>query len=240
MTTIEHTPDPALEQLLREANPVSDTEISAMGLDAQFADLLEHISSSEDVAPIDAPRRGRFSRRSVAVIAAATAILSTGGVAAARWTSAHTGAFGSPGMTESDTSEWLDSSADDFPQLARRLATAIPYPADDSADSYIPKLQGAGLIQVTGVKMNLAMDAQCAWEGYWLQARSEGNDAEQAVATRVLAQVPTWPVLVATDGAGVVAGARQVAQAATTDQPGRVQQAWAANCESLPRNWATK
>src|SRR4051794_5285340 len=68
------------------------------------ADLVGEVTPPAGMAP---PRRRR--RRLAATVVVGVALATTGGVAAARWTSSHTGSFGAPGMTENDTTEWLDT-----------------------------------------------------------------------------------------------------------------------------------
>lgn len=251
MTMTKLSPDPSLSQLLRLANPVTERDVRALGLNPQFDTLLERLTSSDDVAPEHSLRdsipgsmrraktRRRRSRRFVVGIAGGAAVVLTGGVAAASWTSAHTGLFGKPGMTENDTTEWLNTAGDDFPQVARQLAAGIPFPPGDSAAAYIPVVfAGGGLMQAGGVQMMLSEDASCAWQGYWLQARAKGDTSGQAAATGVLAQVPGWPAIATHDGGGTVDFDKQIAAAAAANDAAPIQQTWTGNCAELPRGWA--
>ena len=69
--------------------------------------------------------RARTRRRRVATIAAAGLLIGvpTAAVAGVHF-AAQTGFFGSPGMTEEDTSEWIDVCADDFPAYFATSASA--------------------------------------------------------------------------------------------------------------------
>jgi hypothetical protein len=250
MTMTKLSPGPSLAQLLRLANPVAERDLGSLGLNQQFDRLLERVTSSDDAAPEHPLRtsipgsmrrartRRRRSRRFVVGLAGGAAVVLTGGVAAASWTSAHTGLFGKPGMAENDTTEWLNTAGDDFPQVARGLATGIPFPPGDSAAAYIPIVfAGGGLVQASGVQMTLSIDAACAWQGYWLQAHAKGDTSTQAAAADVLAQVPGWHAIANHDGGGTVDSYKQVATAAAANDAAPIQQSWTANCAELPRGW---
>lgn len=216
-----------LDELFAAANPLTDQAAGALAIDDEFDDLLRAVS-----AP--APRRRRGL---VTAVAAAGAIAVSGGVAAAGWHSSHTGIAVDEGPI--GTSELMDISGDDFVQFAREAAAGIPFPPGDNADPYIrDAFPHSGLVSANGVRTWLSEDAQCAWEGYWLQARADGDTSAQAAATAVLQQIPSWPELVASDGGGVIDLARTVAAAAAAVRTDTVRQVWSVNCASLPRQWA--
>ena len=232
--------DRDLDALLDMANPVTEEDIEQFDLAPQYADLLTRITHDEQSDAV-VSRKLRRGRRSIAAVGVAVAVAATGGVAAAAWTSAHTGWFGQPGTTEGDSTEYLNAAGDDFAQAVHQLAVGIQFPAGDSVDEYIPVVfPREGLVQAGGVRLILSIDASCAWQGYWLQANAAGDTEQQNAAALVLAEVPTWSAIVSHDGGGTIASYRQVADAAAAGAPGLVQQWWSANCSGLPRAWATK
>ena len=230
----------SLDELLGNANVVTLDDAANFGADGGFDDLLRYIVA-EDREP-GATRRKRRSRKSIASIAIAATLLVGGATAAAaKWTSAHTGTYGHAGETENDTSEFLNLAGDGMPQLAAKIAKDIPFAPGDSAQAYIPGLvRGGGEMQVTGVKRYLTDDALCGWWGTWLQANREGNATHRARATAILQQAPTWPIVVSTDGGGVVTLYEQIATGARSGDPAVIQQAFTANCVGLPQRWAHK
>jgi len=234
--------DERLDSLLRAANPVDPDQVTLWGLDPALDGVFDALVK-EVVADRPPPprRQSRRLRRSLVVGAVAGTVLAGGGVAAATWTASHTGHHGSPGMTENDTSEWLDTAGDDFPAVARQLGQAFPFPPGDSVDAYIPgQLPHTGLMQVSAVQRTLAMDAACAWEGYWLQEHAAGHAADAYRAARTLEQVPTWTAITTTGGSSVVALYRAAAQAADDGDAAVVHQLWSVGCTDLPRKWAGK
>ena len=239
------SPFGGIDGLLGDANPVDPEDLvafeSAQGFDDLF-DRIVAVKANDDARKRTAPARRRRSRRTVASLALAATLLVGGATAAAGgWTSAHTGFFGHTGETENDTSEWLDLRADDASRIAAHLAEGISFAPGDSAQAYIPGLvRTPGLMQVTGIRAYLTADALCGWWGSWLQAEREGNATDRARATAVLQQAPTWPIVVATDGGGTVTFYEQIAASAQRGDPTVVQQAFTANCETLPRNWEHK
>jgi hypothetical protein len=239
---VHDSPIGGIDALLADANPVSPDDLKALDAAAGFDDLFERILA-EDAAPrAGAPIRRRKSRRTIASLALAATLLVGGATAAAAgWSSVHTGFFGHEGDTENDASEFLDLGADDAPQVAARLAVGIPFAPGDSAAAYIPGLvSGRGLMQADGIRSYLTSDALCGWWGAWLQSDREGDVAARARATSVLRDAPTWPIVVQNDGGGTVTFYEQIAASAERGDGAIVQQAFTANCESLPRNWEHK
>lgn len=219
--------DERLDALFAAANPLPDNMAGQLPLDDEYNDLFAFVSA--------APRR----RHSLAVVvAAASAVLVSGGVAAAAWHGSDTGIVAHEGTVGS--SDLLDTSGDDFVELAHDATRAIPFPPGDDADAYIRAAlpPGSGLMSVNGVRVTLSYDAQCAWQGYWLQAFDDGDAAALDTSTTVLQQIPTWPWLAASDSSGVIDQARTVAAAAAAERDDPVRQVWSANCTELPRHWA--
>jgi hypothetical protein len=123
-----------------------------------------------------ARRRRRRRRRAGIAATAVAAVLGVAGTAVATG-GAHTGRFGLPGFTENDTSEYLDTRAPDFRQVALSYATGVDFAPGYQAEMYLgllnPALQEAQLppeladrgivLQATGVKGNIENWAFCSW-----------------------------------------------------------------------------
>ena len=239
-------PDPAsgeLDQLLANASAVNRADVGELEAMLGFDDLFEGIVGERDIASHTPPaRKRRPARRTIAGIALAATLVAGGATAAAAgWTSVHTGHFGQPGDTEDKPGqEFLNMAGDDMPRLELQLAKGIPFAPGDDAQAYIPRLLHSGEMQADGIRSTLTDDALCGWWGYWLQANQRGDTTAQARATAILEQAPTWPLVVATDGGGVVTQDRQIAQGARDGEPAAIQQAFTANCTTLPQQWATK
>src|SRR3954469_25013529 len=112
-----NTGQPVDEWVARLARP-TDTQVQAWKLAAALDGLpvAVHDASAAAARVPRTPRAAKRRRRIIAT-AAVTATLgaaSVGVAAAAGAFGAHTGLFGSPGMTENDTSEYLDLNAPDF------------------------------------------------------------------------------------------------------------------------------
>jgi len=233
--------DSRLDALLRAANPVSDGQAAAWSLDRELDEVFQAVVKDVGV-DLSAKRkaRPRRARRTLVAGAVAGAVLAAGGVAAAAvWTSAHTGRHGTAGLSENDTSEWLDVAGEDFPSVARHLGQSFPFPPGDGGDAYIPgQFPHTGLMQVSGVQRTLAMDAACAWQGYWLQEHDAGRAAEADAAVTRLQQVPTWSAITANSASSVVALYRTAAEAARSGDAATVRQVWSVGCSDLPQRWA--
>jgi hypothetical protein len=82
--------------------------------------------------------------------------------AAADWVGAHTGLFGEPGLTENDTSEWLDTTSPEIADIARDLGAQYRLPSGGTYDDAIGRLEATGgLMQETGVDNLMAFEAAC-------------------------------------------------------------------------------
>ncbi|MEX5634050.1 hypothetical protein [Parafrankia sp. FMc2] len=151
---------------------------------------------------------------------------------------ARTGIFGSPGFTESDTSEWLNTGAPDFREVVESLRPSdIPLPAGRSWQPVIDQQVANGQreparMQVTGVRQAFAFYAVCVWDGEWLAARQAGDTVRVGRAVEVIRGVPSWPIFVENDGGGTVDWLRSIAEAATHGDEGPVRQNIRANCTS--------
>jgi hypothetical protein len=232
-----------LDHLLADASTVTRADIDELESMPGFDELFDRIVGAPDVAARTPPlRKRRPGRRTIAGIALAATLVAGGATAAAAgWTSMHTGHFGQPGDTEDKPGqEFLNMAGDDIPRLELQLAKGIPFAPGDDAQAYIPRLVHFGEMQADGIRSTLTGDALCGWWGTWLQANQRGDTAARAGATAILRQAPTWPIVVATDGGGVVTQYQQIAQGARDGEPAAIQQAFTANCTTLPQQWATK
>jgi hypothetical protein len=252
------TSDDPLDDVLTRAARVTDPELDTGELGAVLDHLPSLLASLDRADVADAPvaaspnastaghttsssRRSppRSRRRRLLVVAAG----SVGAVAfatpaAADWVSAHTGLFGEPGLTETDTSEWLDAASPEIADIARDLGTQYPLPSGGSYDDAIARLQAnGGLVQETGVDNFMAHEAACQWDRAWLAADTAGDAQAANTAVEVLAAVPTWETLVASDGGGVTEHLTEVAAATRRGDRGVVEDHVQANCatEAAPR-----
>ncbi|MEU4553499.1 hypothetical protein [Micromonospora violae] len=164
-----------------------------------------------------AARRWQWMAAATGVLAALLIIPTT---AFGYVTPAPTGEYGSPGYTENDTSEYLRTDGVDFREVVRELRPAeVQVPPGYSFASDINEFVAGlgtepGVIQVTAVRGNYAAWAACAWKAEWLAARVAHDEPRSATAAAVLREVPTWPLVVQTDGGGTRQQYRTVADAA--------------------------
>ncbi|PWJ45152.1 hypothetical protein SAMN06264364_1602 [Quadrisphaera granulorum] len=174
-------------------------------------------------------RRGRrrLSRGARVGLIALAGTLALSGTAAAAVHAARTGWFGAPGMTENDTTEWLDSSAPDFPDVVESLRPAYVTfaPGTDAASAaawtVMASRASGGMLQETLVARSYATYGQCSWAAAWLA--STPGDAAHTTATDQLAASAEWPVFAATDGGGIVAEMREMASAARAENAPEVE-----------------
>lgn len=169
---------------------------------------------------------------------ATTVILAagTGVAAAAGLIDMHTGVFGESGMTENDTSEYLNSTGAETPALMRSYVEEMPLAPGYSADPLIERFTSGEnvIVQAAGLRGQVFAWSSCSWELTWLDAHAAGDTAAQADATDVLNQIPDWPVVPLVDGDGsVTATFRSIAKAATAGDPGPIQRDAAINCDSV-------
>jgi hypothetical protein len=175
-------------------------------------------------------RRRHRNRRAAAVVGAVVAL----GTAAAGWGHfAHTGWFGVPGMTEHDTSEWIDLSAPDLREAVDGIvARDLPLPAGVTrADgvAYVSRPYDAQ-VTATGLRSQYEGWARCAWLTAWERADGRDDAAAAGRAADALEASAAWPATVATDGGGVVDHVREVARAAAAGEAGPVRDELRANC----------
>jgi len=207
--------------------------------DGAVADLLPF-------ARVDAagrPRSGSTARRSrrktaIRTVVATSVILAagTGVAAAAGLIDMHTGVFGKPGMTESDTSEYLNSAGAQVPELMRSYVEEMPLAPGYDAEPLIERFTSGEnvIVQAAGLRGQVFGWSSCSWELTWLNAHAAGDTAAQADATAMLSQIPDWPIVPIIDGdGGLTATVDRIARAATAGDPGPIQQDTAVNCDSM-------
>ncbi len=226
--------DPVIERVAGAA-PVRDDVMSDVSIAAALADLAGSIPAQ----PAAASRgwRARLVLRRYRAVIVTTAILSLSATAAVGYTiSAHTGFFGAPGMTEEDTTEFLNTGAEDFPALLRTIVpNEIALPPGDSwtpaTDALIATgRRDSGLQQAAGIRGGLAQYAYCSWVGRWLEVHSHGDAEAAAAAATGIALVARSPVVARVDGGGVVAGMQRVASQAARGQVAPMRAEYKLNC----------
>ncbi|MEV4385918.1 hypothetical protein AB0J68_09320 [Micromonospora sp. NPDC049580] len=135
-------------------------------------------------------------------------------------TPAHTGEYGRPGYTENDTSEYLRTDGGDFREVVQELRpTEVPVPPGYSfapdIDEFVSGLGSEpAVIPVTAVRGTYAAWAACAWKADWLAAQAAEDGPRSATAVAILREVPSWPLIIQTDGGGIRQQHRKVAEAA--------------------------
>jgi hypothetical protein len=206
------TPDPFAA--LAAADPAREVSVSP-----EHARRLVRAATAQ-------PRRRRWIVPTAAV--AAVFALGIPATAVASGYLARTGWFGSPNPgspegtrpigTEVDGSEWIDTSASDYPDYAVTLWPAYAsLPIEYDAATFARAIAAdapEGLRQVTGIRSEFEQNARCAWREEWLDADASGDAQRAAAAAQTLTAAATWPATVATDGGGIVAEERALAAAA--------------------------
>jgi hypothetical protein len=195
--------DPWVDSAVAERAFVTDAELAQMQLTNGFNDVLARIAAA-DARPAIQRRRRPISRRAATLAIAGVVLASAGAAAAAVRGGALTGLFGAPGMTENDTSEYVNIAAPNFPALAHQLGDQLHSEGlrfapgvgrNQMVDLLVQEIQRmvmqeeqgtsaaakatrqhGSFMDVTGVKGRIAGLAQCTWQHSWLQAY-EANDA---------------------------------------------------------------
>lgn len=216
-----------LDRLLETTASSADIAAPSVALDTALEDMAVQIKRTPY------PRR----RRHQALVAAAISgslVLAT--PAAANWVSARTGWFGSPGMTENDTSELLRPDSPEIAAIVENHGRDYPLPPGGSYAGVVERLRrhtrerGPELTQDTGVRAMVAWESVCQWEGLWLSADNAGETDRRRNAGVVLEEAATWPIFAQVDGGGVVELRRRVGAAAAAGTRAPVEQDFRANC----------
>ncbi|QTX05387.1 hypothetical protein [Agromyces archimandritae] len=162
---------------------------------------------------------------SVAVPAAGTAL----------WL-ARTGEFGDPSRsTEEDSSEWIDLTAPDVPEVVDDSYPAyLDLPPGASPSDAVEDVQrimgrlgvdagGSGIAQDGLIVSTYEGWAICSWFDYWL----DGDDAAKAVAVDWLGDVANYPAITALDSGGVVDGLHKSVSSARDGDSAAVERGYA-------------
>jgi hypothetical protein len=191
--------------------PIKDSTLAQLDLTKSFDDLLAHVLESDMSGEIVPLRRRKISRKA-GTLAITAVIVASAGAAAAVKGGALTGVFGTGGGTESDTSEYVNVAASNFPAVAHQLfdelhsdglrfapgvntertisayvkSNEISISNQERGNSSAARsIRKHGLLrQVTGVKGEFAFLAQCTWQQSWIQAYREHDPAGKKAAIR--------------------------------------------------------
>ena len=199
------TPTDPVDRLLASAAPEAPADPDTQALVATLAAAIVDAGPSGRVIAVAARRR---SKRRPAFVVGTTLTTVVAVAAAGYGIGARTGLFGDPGQTESDTTEWLDSSAADFGDVAATLLPddlELPGWADWQAavDHVVRQGQDSpGLVQETGVRASYETYAQCSWLSEWATDQAAGDTAGATEAAAAYEAQIDRPVVVAVDGGG--------------------------------------
>lgn len=194
----------------------------------------------------EAVQRGRAAelrtrrRRRNRVVMTGTALVLAGSVGAAAaaglWTT-RTGEFGPKNTTETDTSEYLDTAAPDFPDLLRSKYPDLPLPDGVDMEQLVQqqvkglRSDGGTYVQETGLGATAIFFAMCHWQDVWLHADEAGDVGTARTALAHLQELPERPELAEADRAGgVVQRQRGLAAAALAGDRATVLQDMGPNC----------
>src|SRR5207237_2089217 len=200
-----------LDAFVDGCNPVDRANISTRPINLALDEIGAAIT---DRSPGSRPASRRRPRRGRVVVLAAALVVATGTVAAAVGLSAHTGKFqptrqevasadpqdaarmqseldmGGPG-------EFLDPSAPDYPDVARKIASDIPYPEGygswrEFLISQEVRFADGGTESSGALHGWFAGSAFCAWVLDWRAADISGDRGAAARAARVISEAPGW------------------------------------------------
>lgn len=154
---------------------------------------------------VQAARRQRLPwlagrKRRIVAVAAAFVIVPGVAVAGQQFV-ARTGVFGAPGMTENDTSEWINACASDFPRLVRSLPRpAEALPAGSTWDLVVAEVvrdnvEGVGrgchgeaaMVQEDMLRADFTLVAQGHWTCEAVKQDAAGHKREALRAAREVA-----------------------------------------------------
>jgi hypothetical protein len=205
-----------------------------------FAELSAELAGSIAISE-RRPFLRRRSKRLVALGAAGMILVPGAAVAATMHFTAQTGQYGRPGMTENDTSEFINMCAPDIRAFVATLApTTRPLPAGTTWPHLIDEVAapatgdcpptGPGEIQqVTGLRVRLLMATTCPWDIDFLHADSAGDATESRYAGQQLAG--TYDAINALGGYGDD-NWKPLRDAAAAGSRPLIERDYRANCES--------
>jgi hypothetical protein len=214
-----------LDRLLEATATASGVSPSAE-LDAALEDMAGQIKRNS---------QARSRRRRTVVVAAIAGSIALATPAAAGWVSARTGWFGSPGITENDTSEFLRQGSPEMAAIVENHGRDYPLPPGGSYAGVVERLRRntvdrPEVIQNTGVRALVAKESVCQWEALWLSADNVGDAERRTKAGVVLEEAAGWPIFSQVDGGGVVELRREVGSAAAAGTRAPVEQDFRINC----------
>jgi hypothetical protein len=190
-----------LEELLRASAPA----VEVRGSDAAFARVALAVAGRRRFSP------RLWRRRSLVTVLAGLVLVPAVAAAGVLHFTAETGIFGHAGMTENDTSQYIDLCAGDISHYVKTLTPAGVALAPGSSWEQIsskylaafrPECPPAGpgvTTQTTGIKTSLLLGAQCPWERWALSTRGDQQDASLSRADRALAAIESDIATVQTD-----------------------------------------
>jgi len=112
-----------------------------------------------------------------------------------------------------------------------RLGADIPLPPDGSFDALV---DGDYLEEEQGLAATLAYNAWCQWSGRWIDGALNGDKDQQREAQEVMAEVPSWPQLIAVDDSGTTTAAlARIAAAAADGDVDTVVYDYQVNCSRI-------
>lgn len=200
--------------------------ITELELDRRLAATRDRVGEQPEArASIDAVRaartegRRRRTRRRGLGTAAAAALLALGiaaGPAAAdrgREFLAQADWFPESGSEVLAGSEWIDTSAIDFPEyLVTKYPNYVPLAPGHSRDDLIARVLATfttpALTQEVSIRRGFEQIGYCDWIHEW---NTNADPSARERATGVLREAIEWPAMNATDGGGIVANMRQIA-----------------------------
>jgi len=219
----------SIDDLVAAANPMPSV---ARFLTADHSVALDSLRRAIVAQPLRARRRHAGRRLKATMFLLAAALTIAGTTAAAEWVKVHTGVFGPPGMTESDTSELLREDSPEILGLIDKFTVKYPLPPGGSWNRFKKPWphQSAGYMQMTGLEGGVAVEAMCQWQGYWLAAKQSGDSSAQVAALHILDTSPDWPIVRKIDGGGFVDNLRQRAQYAHSGDVAQFKRLYELNC----------
>ena len=223
--------DSDLDARVALANPLPDARLSLVAV-LELTALRDQITSGTAVGSSPS-RPQRWRRASHPLLLVGVILLAAIGGLYAVW-GAHTGWFGAPGYTESDTSEWLRGDAPDIVTVVDGFTAKYTLPPGGSWNGLrktYPKPPGYGYIQVTGIESAVSLDAYCQWQHYWIVGYDTRDAAKMATAQTVLDQFPDLAISRKTGGPSAIAQWQQIAEFARTNQAGPLENLYSLNCK---------
>jgi len=203
---------------------LSDEELDERLAKAQRADVTAPEARLDALlAEATAHQRTPRPRRSAAAIAIVGALIVGGATLPAaaeglRTFLAQADFFPEAGGEVLPNSEWVDTSAPDFPDYLRAtLSSDATLPPGMTRDELVERIiaqstANPGLTQEIGLRRTYEMIAHCGWMAEWQRATRDADTDAVRLATAELQAATEWRALVATDGGGIMDLYRDVAE----------------------------